>query len=467
MSDGVSLGRGALLGHDERKTSAVINLLWLRRLRWAVLLGQVLLIVVTHGWLQIKLPLVCLLVVLWGSFCTNAALQFWKEPPQAWLTPLMGATVIFDLFSFTLLLAWTGGPTNPFSFFYLVYVALAILILPQRWGWSLSGIAVLGYASLFWGWEGSRAHHSIHSPHHMKLHLEGMWLAYAMTTVCIVWFVSRTKLALSAQAAKIRSLQSLQARNEKLAAIAALAGGAMHEMATPLATIALVAKELQHALAKKQEKLSLHEGPEQIEKMSHDQGEMQVLIEDTLLIREQVDLCHRILRELVHQAGDSLGEARQSVSLEALLQQATTEIAESSRIIREAKEEVLQQEIKVPIQAMARVLRGLMRNSLEATSSTQPINVRAHKKAGWLVLSVVDEGCGMRPEILKQVGEPFFTTKPAGQGHGLGLFLARTVAEHLGGTLHIESAVDQGTTVTLELPLFSEAKASQESLGGV
>lgn len=61
--------------------------------------------------------------------------------------------------------------------------------------------------------------------------------------------VSRTKWALTVQAASIRSFQSLHARNEKLAgASAALAGGAMHEMATPLSTIALVAKELQYTL---------------------------------------------------------------------------------------------------------------------------------------------------------------------------------------------------------------------------
>jgi len=47
--------------------------------------------------------------------------------------------------------------------------------------------------------------------------------------------------------------------------------------------------------------------------------------------------------------------------------------------------------------------------------------------------------------------EPFFTTKPAGQGMGLGLFLARTIAERTGGRLDIDSEPGQGTTVTLDL----------------
>ncbi|MDP2106790.1 MAG: ATP-binding protein, partial [Desulfobulbaceae bacterium] len=61
--------------------------------------------------------------------------------------------------------------------------------------------------------------------------------------------------------------------------------------------------------------------------------------------------------------------------------------------------------------------------------------------------TVSDQGCGMDANILASAREPFFTTKEAGQGLGLGLYLASTMAERLGGGLEIDSAPGQGTTV--------------------
>ncbi|MDO9712174.1 ATP-binding protein [Paracraurococcus lichenis] len=81
----------------------------------------------------------------------------------------------------------------------------------------------------------------------------------------------------------------------------------------------------------------------------------------------------------------------------------------------------------------------------------------------WQRLSVQDEGEGMPPEVLARVTEPFFTTKPRGQGTGLGLAMARSFAEQSGGALAIESAPGQGTTVALWLP---EAPAGQADGGG-
>jgi two-component system sensor histidine kinase RegB len=78
--------------------------------------------------------------------------------------------------------------------------------------------------------------------------------------------------------------------------------------------------------------------------------------------------------------------------------------------------------------------------------------VRALQEPGGWRLEVADQGSGMTPEVLTRAGEPFFSTKPAGTGMGLGLFLARTFAEQLGGEMKVDSRPGQGTTVQLLLP---------------
>jgi signal transduction histidine kinase len=76
-------------------------------------------------------------------------------------------------------------------------------------------------------------------------------------------------------------------------------------------------------------------------------------------------------------------------------------------------------------------------------------------------ISVADSGVGMSPEVLAQAGVLFFTTKPHGQGTGLGLAGARGFAERAGGTLCIESEQGRGTTVTLLLPAMAARQVSE------
>lgn len=73
-------------------------------------------------------------------------------------------------------------------------------------------------------------------------------------------------------------------------------------------------------------------------------------------------------------------------------------------------------------------------------------------------LEVRDEGCGMTPEVRAHALEPFFTTKPFGQGSGLGLATVHGIVSQNGGTLSVESAPGSGTRVTLRLPLVGSSE---------
>ena len=77
-------------------------------------------------------------------------------------------------------------------------------------------------------------------------------------------------------------------------------------------------------------------------------------------------------------------------------------------------------------------------------------------------VSVIDNGSGMTPEVLSRATEPFFTTKPPGKGTGLGLAAIYGAIRQSGGALTIESAVGQGTPVSIYLPkTTAEAKSPE------
>jgi signal transduction histidine kinase/CheY-like chemotaxis protein len=105
---------------------------------------------------------------------------------------------------------------------------------------------------------------------------------------------------------------------------------------------------------------------------------------------------------------------------------------------------------------------------LEITSrcaDTQPAQVLAEQR--YVELRIADTGVGMSEEVQRRALEPFFTTKPIGQGTGLGLSQVYGVMRESGGSVQIESAPLQGTTVCLFLPAASEAASGPVTRAGV
>ncbi|MCA0202644.1 MAG: PAS domain S-box protein [Proteobacteria bacterium] len=81
----------------------------------------------------------------------------------------------------------------------------------------------------------------------------------------------------------------------------------------------------------------------------------------------------------------------------------------------------------------------------------------------WVELSVIDRGCGMDSYTLSRIFEPFYTTKVAGKGTGLGLSVVYSIVTGWGGTLKVESEVDQGTKAMIYIPTASSLPSTQVS----
>lgn len=87
-------------------------------------------------------------------------------------------------------------------------------------------------------------------------------------------------------------------------------------------------------------------------------------------------------------------------------------------------------------------------------------NPHALAQGDYVVLAVADTGCGIGPDILERVLEPFFTTKEIGKGTGLGLSMVYGFAKQSDGAFHIDSTLGVGTRVELWLPRAPSAGAS-------
>jgi len=99
------------------------------------------------------------------------------------------------------------------------------------------------------------------------------------------------------------------------------------------------------------------------------------------------------------------------------------------------------------------IFTNLLSNAVKYSPPDRAVEFVVRREGDNAICRITDHGCGIPTEMLRRIGEPFFTTKEPGKGMGLGTFLVRTLAERLGGRLTIESAPETGTTAVLELPV--------------
>jgi signal transduction histidine kinase len=110
---------------------------------------------------------------------------------------------------------------------------------------------------------------------------------------------------------------------------------------------------------------------------------------------------------------------------------------------------------------LVQVLVNLVVNGAQAVPPGRPgrVAVSATRQGSRVIITVEDDGDGMRPDVLERVFEPFFTTKPVGVGTGLGLSISRGLLASIGGVLSLASEPGRGTRALIELPAAAESEA--------
>jgi two-component system sensor histidine kinase RegB len=340
----------------------------------------------------------------------------------------IGAGVFFDMIAIAIVLGASGGAANPFSALLFVYVALAASLLPSRITYLLAAFSALTFGALFLVPDDPACPAcAAHEGGGFSSHLYGMWLAYALGATLVVFFMTRVRQALEAQAAVVARLEKRAEEAAKLEAVGTLAAGAAHELGTPLGTIAVLAGELA-------------ESPAPDVKA---QG---------AAISAQIARCREVLRRMQPGAQKSapIGEIRLGETVRTAVDAWRAAHPDTAVVVERADDVA----VRLPAADVEAALTVLLDNALHATEearSEEPIVVEATLSPDGPCMRVSDRGTGVSPELLGRVGEPFLTTKAPGEGMGLGLYVVRTFLQQCGGRLEITDNAPRGTHVAVFL----------------
>ena len=149
-----------------------LNLAWLTRLRWAAIPGQLATMAGASLAFDLVLPWGPLALVLVAEVILNTISELWLRRGHPVTELAMVGAMLADLLALTLLLFYTGGPTNPFNFLYLVHIALAAVIVRPRWTWALAILSAGLFALLFIAHEPLLMADPVHvdRPHKLTMH---------------------------------------------------------------------------------------------------------------------------------------------------------------------------------------------------------------------------------------------------------------------------------------------------------
>jgi two-component system, sensor histidine kinase RegB len=334
-----------------------------------------------------------------------------RRVPQA----LLGISWSTEAAMLTGLLDITGGPFNPFIVMYAAYTWIAAVTLGLPWVIVVTTVSTAGF-----GWlvldhvQAELAEH--HRLNDFPTHLFTMWLSGSAIAELVAHYVARARAVLDQRQQQLDEARDRAVRSEHLASLTTLAAGAAHELSTPLATIAVAARELER----------------DAERLSALDVQLVSVKDDARLIRTEVDRCQVILDGMSGRAPDGTAPATETLKPDTIAQ-----------LVRGRLTDAQQERLHVEISS-------LLKNAFDASDPGSGVWLRFARRDEMLRIEVRDRGVGMSPDVRRRVGEPFYTTKEPGQGLGLGLFLTRAFAERAGGTLQFES--DNGTTAILEIP---------------
>ncbi len=398
------------------------------RLRWLAVVGQSATVIFVAYWLGFPLPVSFCFALIACSAWLNLFLAF-RFPAAHRLGPLAALSILtFDALQLAGLLYVTGGLTNPFSPLMAVPVVISATSLPRHMTAAIGGLVVLTATGLVfyhlplpWS-EGSQ----LIMPF---VYVAGMWVAVVSMIIFTAVYAYRVAQEARLLANALAATELVLQREQHLSALDGLAAAAAHELGTPLATIALVAKEMERAL-----------------------GSDPRFQEDVTLLRSQSERCREILKRLTSLSSESEEHLAQ-MPLTSLIEEV---IAPHRDFGIDIKLEPGERSGPEPVgrrnPGVIYGLGNLVENAVDFAQTTVTVSWRWNVDT--VALTVIDDGQGFPPDIIDRIGEPYMSTRRGGEpggGLGLGLFIAKTLLERSGATMNFHNSFSQGQGAIVEV----------------
>ena len=413
-------------GHSARR----LRLDTLVRLRWLAVAGQLSAVLFVHYGLGFPLPLEYCLLTIAASAALNIALRMLQPRSHRFEDTPATILLAFDVLQLATLLYLTGGVANPFSFLAFSPIVISAVSLPRLSTFLLFSFLMALMLALAWWhlplpWQGAPA------PSLPPLYRAGVWIAVALGAAFVCVYAGRVAEEARLLSDALAATELVLAREQHLSQLDGLAAAAAHELGTPLATIALVVKELAN---------NKHLPPD---------------AQDLDLLAQQTRRCRDILGKL-RSLNDEDG-VLQTMSLSVLLE----EVSEPHRHFDINLQASLKGEGPEPVAKRSPgILYGLgnlVENAVDFARSTVELSGRWTHQA--VVVTILDDGPGFAPEVRKRLGEPYVTTradtrkakKEEGSGLGLGLFIAKTLLERSGATVTIANRSGAATGAMIRI----------------
>jgi len=256
---------------------------------------------------------------------------------------------------------------------------------------------------------------------------------------------------------KVQERTKQVVRSEQLASVGFLAAGVAHEINNPLASISFCAEAMEPRLAELAEVLRDHLDDQQRE-------DAEVINSYLRMVQEQAFRCKEITERLLDfsRMGDL---EKHDTDLAALVQGVIDMMGHVGRYREKRIELVTEGNVTAAVneQQMKQVMLNLIANALDSLAPGGLVTVTLRERGPHAVIEVADDGCGMSPEVLEHLFEPFFTRRRDGTGTGLGLSITfRIVADH-GGHIEAKSAgPGQGSQFLITLPRRADDHETKE-----
>ncbi|MGH6980593.1 MAG: ActS/PrrB/RegB family redox-sensitive histidine kinase [Stellaceae bacterium] len=414
-------------------TDVSVSLRRLVFIRWVAIGGQAAAVVFAGIIMGFRLPIWPVLAVIATSAALNLATWLSRHGSARLGDREASLYLGYDMIQLGLLLYLTGGLQNPFAILMLAPVTVAATILSLRSVIGLSALTVVAISLL------AVFHLPLPwyepAPEPSLLYVLGVWTALILGALFVAYYV----WSVAAEARRMRdafaATQLALAREQRISAVGGLAAAAAHQLGSPLATIAVIAKELVRDLPK----ASPH-------------------AEDAALLLSQSERCRDILADL---AQHRESEVPRLMPFSALVELASepyragasqhgVTVIRTNAAARGPDGAPVPEPMVPPGAEIMHGLGNLIQNATQFAVREATITVSWSEDSA--AIDIVDDGPGFPQQVLARIGEPYLSGRTfETESHmGLGIFIAQTLLERTGARLSFANLAEGGAQIVVE-----------------